>query len=307
MRTSISLRALLLLVCLPAATAFAADQAGVSAAVRGEVTLARAQAVGRAVVSGEGVFLQDKIRSGDRSGMQILLLDETTFTIGPESEIEVDEFVYDPTTGTGKLSARVAKGVFRFVSGKIAKEQPSNMNVALSSGNIGIRGTMVAGMVNSVTRASLVVLLGEGPDSVSGDPAGSIDVCNAGACTHVERPGFGVRIEGVEARPSPAFRVADDAVHSILQAVTGTGGEFDRATADMRDQDVDPNLVLREDLREAQRDAREQRRRLERFDLADFATILAAQDGVYEQNGLMLHHGQPMSANGIGATTSTAP
>jgi hypothetical protein len=89
--------------------------------------------------------------------------------------------------------------------------------------------------------------------------------------------------------------------------VTGTGGESDRATADVRDEGENPNLVLREDLREAQRDASEQRRRLERLDLADVATIFAAQDGIYEQSGLMLHHGQPMSPNGIGAKTSTAP
>jgi hypothetical protein len=66
--------------------ALAAEQAGVSAAVRGDVALNRLQvAVGRQVVSGEPILLQDAIRSGTRSGMQILLLDETVFTIGPRA------------------------------------------------------------------------------------------------------------------------------------------------------------------------------------------------------------------------------
>jgi len=285
-RFSTLVRSLVLPACLLPVASLATEQAGVSAAVRGAVTLARAQTVGRSVVSGEGIFLQDRIESGDHSGMQILLLDETTFTIGPDSSIEIDEFVYDPATSAGRLAARVSKGVFRFVSGRIAKDQTGNMNVALPSGNIGIRGTMVAGAANPTTRASLVVLLGEGPDNVAGRPAGSIDVCNAGACTHVERPGFGVRIDGVEAAPSPAFRVPDDAVGMILHAVGGGEGP---ALAAGRDEQVDPGLSARDDARADRRDASEQRRRLARLDVLDTATDLAAQDTAVDEEEKRLH------------------
>jgi hypothetical protein len=82
--------------------------------------------------------------------MQILLLDQTVFTIGPESELVIDEFVYDPKTNAGKLSAEITKGVFRFVSGKIAHEKPEDMNVKLPAGTLGVRGTMVAGRVDDV-------------------------------------------------------------------------------------------------------------------------------------------------------------
>lgn len=275
MRTPIWHRLLVLLACLPA-TAIAADQAGVSAAVRGQVVVARAQAVGRAAVSGEPIFLQDKIESGTRSGMQILLLDQTTFTIGPESEIVVDEFVYDPKTSAGKLSAGVAKGVFRFVTGKIAKAQPSNMNVALPAGTIGIRGTIVAGTADASTQASLVVLLGEGPDNATGDLAGAIDVCNVGACTHVSRPGFGVRIDGPESPPSAAFRVGDDAVDSILKAVTGPLEGLDRELSDAREEDVEPGVAAGSD--DAGKEAKQTRKRLESIDGVDALSDDAAQD-----------------------------
>jgi hypothetical protein len=274
-------RVLALLALLPG-TALAADPAGVSAAVRGEVTLARAQAVGQTVRSGESIFMADKIRSGPRSGMQILLLDQTTFTIGPESELIVDEFVYDPHTNAGKLTARVAKGVFRFVTGKIAKQDPSNVNVALPAGSIGIRGTIVAGVADAVSRASLVVLLGEGPDNAAGDPAGAIDVCNAGACTHVERPGFGVRIAGIEARPSPAFRVKPDDVDTIVRAVNGTEEGLERATADAADEGVNPAAVVGDAPDLGKKLASETRRRLASLDDADAFTDLAAQDKTTE-------------------------
>ena len=99
---------LLSLTLALAPPAIAAEQAGVSAAVRGQVALTRVQvAVGRQVVGGEPILLQDAIQSGQRSGMQIMLLDQTVFTIGPESELVIDEFVYDPKTNAGKLSAEI--------------------------------------------------------------------------------------------------------------------------------------------------------------------------------------------------------
>jgi hypothetical protein len=276
-KTTIRHQLIALFACLPA-TALAAEQAGVSAAVRGEVVLARAQAVGTTVRSGEAIFLQDKLKSGPRSGMQILLLDETTFTIGADSELVVDEFVYDPATSAGKLSARVAKGVFRFVSGRIAKEEPSNMNVGLPSGTIGVRGTMAAGSVDDRTRASLIVLLGEGPDNVTGAPPGSIDVCNAGACTHVARAGFGVRIDGPESRPSPAFQVDPDAIHAIVDAVTNPEDATPTAVADGRDRDVVPDGTPGDREADAIHRAKEVRRVLASLDESDFFTDLAAQD-----------------------------
>lgn len=116
------------LACLTGAGTAWAQQAGVAAAVRGQVEIAeRSGAVGRLVKSGEPIFLGNAIKSGAESGLQILLLDETTFTIGPNSELTIDEFVFDPKTSVGKVSASVAKGVFRFVTGKVARDQPANM------------------------------------------------------------------------------------------------------------------------------------------------------------------------------------
>jgi hypothetical protein len=220
-----------LLLALPAG---AADQAGVSAAVRGEVALTRLPIVGRQVVGGEPIYLQDGIKSGVRSGMQILLLDETVFTIGPESELVIDQFVYDPNTNAGKLSAEITKGVFRFVSGKIAHDKPESMDLKLPAGTLGVRGTMVAGRVDPVAKSSRLVLLGEGPQNDTGARAGAIEVCNAGSCVHVNRPGYGTIIEGPDAAPVRPFLFPRQEVEQLTGAVSdptgwgvtaGAGGE----------------------------------------------------------------------------------
>lgn len=184
-----------------------AELAGVSAAVRGDVALSRAQGAARGVRSGEKIFLEDSLRSGSDSGMQVLLLDETVFTLGADSEIVIDEFVYDPATGRGKLDAEVVQGVFRFVSGKIAKEKPEDVRLRVPSGTIGIRGTIVAGEV-APDGSALVVLLGPGRNANTQDRPGAVRVEAAGRSVDLVRPNWATRIPGPGQAPSDPFPMA---------------------------------------------------------------------------------------------------
>ncbi|MCC6470271.1 MAG: FecR domain-containing protein [Alphaproteobacteria bacterium] len=190
------------LACLTGAGTAWAQQAGVAAAVRGQVEIAeRSGAVGRLVKSGEPIFLGNAIKSGAESGLQILLLDETTFTIGPNSELTIDEFVFDPKTSVGKVSASVAKGVFRFVTGKVARDQPANMQVKLPAGTIGIRGTIAMGRVDQVnqngtpTDRQQVILVGPGQNTES-NRIGGLDLSAGGGTTSISQPGFGSTLLG---------------------------------------------------------------------------------------------------------------
>jgi hypothetical protein len=118
------------------------EQAGVSAAVRGEVELAEAKGVvGTRIDSGQPIYLGDYITSSPGSGMQILLMDETVFTIGPNSEIAIDDFVYDPSNNQGHMTASITRGVVRVLTGKLAHNDPKTMKINLPVGSIGIRGT----------------------------------------------------------------------------------------------------------------------------------------------------------------------
>jgi hypothetical protein len=142
--------ALCISLTAPAKADLNAEMAGVSAAVTGEVLLAKsAGEIGTLVESGMPVYLGDRITTSPNAGMQILLLDETVFTIGPNSDIAIDEFVYDPVTGNGRIVADMARGVMRFVTGKIPLNNPASMDINLPVGSIGIRGTI--GLIRSVS------------------------------------------------------------------------------------------------------------------------------------------------------------
>ena len=133
--------ALAALLALPFNAVSAAEQAGVTAAVQGDVDFLSVldQKLHRAT-GGEEIYLGDEISSAPKSGMQLMLLDETIFTIGPDTDLSIDDFVYDPATGAGQMTASLTKGLFRFVAGNIAQGDPDDMQLHLPTGPVGLRG-----------------------------------------------------------------------------------------------------------------------------------------------------------------------
>jgi hypothetical protein len=88
-----------------------------------------------------------RIIMGPNGYLRLKLLDDTVFTLGPNCDLVVDEFVYDPDNHLDKTSARLLKGVFRFVTGKVARKDPTHMKVTLPVGDLGNRGTDCEAMV----------------------------------------------------------------------------------------------------------------------------------------------------------------
>jgi hypothetical protein len=206
-----------------------AARAGIAAAVSGEVQLAAVpgvREVARDVVSGDPVYLGDKVTTGTAGRLQIMLPDETVFTLGPNAALVIDKFIYDPATNAGKVSATVLQGTFRFVTGKVAKREPSDMEVKLPVGSIGVRGTSVAGETDG-TRAT-IVLLGPGPANDGGDRQGRILVSGVGATgsattIEVSRPGFGTEISAANLPPSPPVRIDPVRLSALTAPLVGTG------------------------------------------------------------------------------------
>jgi hypothetical protein len=200
----------------------AAQRIGVAAAVAGAVRLDAVpgvREVGVDVASGTPIFLGDAVATGPGGRLQIMLLDETVFTIGPDAAMKIDRFVYDPATGAGTVNASIAKGAFRFVSGQVAKRNPSDMEVRLPTGTIGIRGTSVAGVVDGA-RAT-IVLLGPGAETDTGERVGRILVTAANTTVEVSRPGFAVDLAGINVPPTAPFRVDPATVNRIVAPLSG--------------------------------------------------------------------------------------
>ena len=190
-------------------------QAGVAAAVKGEVNATTPpDQTSRKIKSGDKIFMGDKVETGADGQLQILLLDQTVFTLGPASGITVDEFIFDPSNDDGKVKASMMKGIFRVVSGKVAHKKPENMSVDLPAGSIGFRGTNVAGIIDG--QKSMVVLLGPVgvgriyvTNLVNGEVVG-VDIDEAGNATIVDGP---------NSVPAAVFQVSEADLGRIANAL----------------------------------------------------------------------------------------
>lgn len=84
------------------------------------------------------VEMDQRLRTPEGGALHVRFIDETDLRLGSAAEVQIDRFVYNPATGAGTLQAEMGKGVFRFISGRMAKD---GVRLGTPSAFIGIRGT----------------------------------------------------------------------------------------------------------------------------------------------------------------------
>ena len=140
----------------------------------------------RELKPGDKVYLNETIYAGANSGTQILLLDQSTFTVGEDSEVVMDTFVYDPATNDGKIVASVKQGSLKVISGLISKNNPDNLTVEVPEGTLGSRGTEFQTIVSKGRTDTL--LIGPGKNNTLGMRAGAVLVGNNLGQTLLDNP-----------------------------------------------------------------------------------------------------------------------
>ena len=138
--------------------------------------------------TGDKVYLGDTILSGTNSGAQLLLLDQSTFTIGSDSEVVMDTFIYDPKNNDGKIVSIVKKGSLKVISGLISKKNPKNLTVEVPEGTLGSRGTEFQTIVNKKANETRTLLIGPGTNNTLGLRPGAVLVSNQYGNTMLNKP-----------------------------------------------------------------------------------------------------------------------
>jgi hypothetical protein len=109
----------------------------------GEVFVVRA-GVSAAAQVGQEVFESDHVRTGANGEAGITLKDDTRVSVGPMSEVDLDEFLYSPSEGRLGLVIKFLQGVAVYVSGRIAQLSPDAVRLETPAAIVGVRGTTVA-------------------------------------------------------------------------------------------------------------------------------------------------------------------
>jgi hypothetical protein len=144
----------LLLLIFVANTAWA--DIGKVAEVQGSGVIKREQQV---IEGAQGSLLkmQDTIATA-QGRMNLHFEDDTRVDVTEHSRMVIDEFVYDPSSGTGSLSMKATLGAVRYASGAIAKNSRRNVNIQTPSATIGVRGTDFVMIIDELG-GSMVTLL----------------------------------------------------------------------------------------------------------------------------------------------------
>jgi hypothetical protein len=96
---------------------------------------------------GLAVFEADALRTGADGTIGVTLKDDTRVSLGPNSEVRLERFVYAPADGALGLVLEFVRGAAAYVSGRIAKLAPDSIRLETPAAIVGVRGTSLAILV----------------------------------------------------------------------------------------------------------------------------------------------------------------
>lgn len=108
--------------------------------VSGVATIERG---GQKIAAASGLILQkgDTIVTGRNGRIGVTFNDNTRFAAGPNSRINLADYMFNDTTHQGQFLTRVDRGTLAIVSGQIAKSSRDAMRVKTPTALLGVRGT----------------------------------------------------------------------------------------------------------------------------------------------------------------------
>jgi hypothetical protein len=191
--------------------AAAQERVGVNAAVNTDANGTPPGGAVRRLVIGQEVVHNERITTDTKGQTQILFVDGSSISVGPNADLAIDEFVYDPSTGTGKMTLTAVEGAMRFVGGKLSK-QDNAVSVHLGTATIGVRGGIF--IADAQPSGSQIIFVYGKAVTVTG-PSGSSQ--------ELYRPGFAVDVNAAGSVGAP-YAAPPGATTAILTQLDGRAG-----------------------------------------------------------------------------------
>ena len=163
------------------------------------------------VAKGTPIELNDKVET--KNGVvNIKFKDDTTVKVTESSALLIDDFVYDPKSGAGKLGLKAAAGTVRYVSGNIAHNNPNSVKINTPTAAIAVRGTDFVMAVDETGKSAIILMPTcevEHNVNLKGLSCGSgaIDVETGGGIVKMNRPYQATVVETGNAAPLPPIIV----------------------------------------------------------------------------------------------------
>ena len=90
----------------------------------------QAQIGAETAVVGTLVHMNDELRTGPKSRLEVTFRDKTTLTLGENAKVSIDRYVFNPEESTGELGLKTGVAAFRLATGRISEMRNKNINVS---------------------------------------------------------------------------------------------------------------------------------------------------------------------------------
>ena len=143
MRLTVVNMLVLVLMLIGLCTSAAAEAfVGVVKSVEGGATLTR-NGETITVVTGMEIKQADIVKTDRQGTVGLVFSDDTRISMGPKTEITVDDYLFEPSEKRLSFILRLIRGTVSFLSGQIAKLSPESVQLVMPAATIGVRGTHV--------------------------------------------------------------------------------------------------------------------------------------------------------------------
>lgn len=185
------------LVLLCAFGAAAAEPAASAVELEGRVLVIGTDGRSRTLALHGEVYAGDTVATLGKARTLLLFRDQSKYELGKDTRLRIDRFRYGGAPDEAEAATEVVKGLFRYVSGLIAKARPQSVAIRTAVATIGIRGTHVIGEVTE-TSAKIGLLP---PEEGAGPSA--IEVSNAHGSVTINQPNYVTEVPDANSPPSP--------------------------------------------------------------------------------------------------------
>ena len=185
-------------VWLLASPVLAAESVGQASSLRPSATQASDGGAPQTLAWKDQILRNAKLATSEKGALEVTFLDHSKLSMGPNSSMKVDSFVYSSSSDNSQQILKYTKGAFRFISGAIPEK---NVSLQTPTATIGVRGTIIRTLI--LSDGSTIVGLDEGTAVITSIQTGQSVVLSAGQKITIKPGGaFGVitlgKVEGCD-------------------------------------------------------------------------------------------------------------
>lgn len=98
---------------------------------------------GQQIIAKDGIRIKmsDKLVTGKNGALGIIFTDNTRISLGANSEINIDQYAFQPAQGKFTFLTELIQGTASYISGAIGKLSPKSVKFKTPTAIVGVRGT----------------------------------------------------------------------------------------------------------------------------------------------------------------------